>query len=124
MIHAGCMKPVKVDASLSHLIASLLKPFVSHAKNLSILLLIHLHVSRSSLYGLLGLLPLLIGMLAFIPLLRYALVSLVSYAESPATSRGLVLDLPLLYLTLILFYYFSEALTIMLIPRTNHQAYG
>jgi hypothetical protein len=34
------MKAVKVDASLSHLMASLLKPFVSHAKNLSILLFI------------------------------------------------------------------------------------
>ena len=105
-MHASCMKPVKVDASLSHLIASLLKPFVSHAKNLSTLLLICLYVSRSSLYGLpclcLRLFLMLTGMLAFIPLpLRYALASPVSYAESPATSPGLVLGLPLPYLTLI-----------------------
>jgi len=35
MIHASCMRPVRVDASLSHLMAGLLSPFVSHAKNLS-----------------------------------------------------------------------------------------
>jgi hypothetical protein len=41
-------------------------------------------------------------MLAFIPLLlRYALPPLVSYAESPETSPGLVLGLPLPHLTLI-----------------------
>jgi hypothetical protein len=40
-------------------------------------------------------------MLAFISLpLGYALTSLVSYAESPVTSPGLVLGLPLPHLTL------------------------
>jgi len=49
MMHAGCMKPVKVDASLPHLMVSLLKPFVSYAKNLSTLLLIILYASKLSL---------------------------------------------------------------------------
>jgi hypothetical protein len=84
--------------------ASLLKPFISHVKNLSTLLFILLYASRSSLYGLprLRLFLMFTGMLAFIPLLlRYDLVSLVSYAESPVTSPGLVLGLPLPHLTLI-----------------------
>jgi hypothetical protein len=37
-MHVSCTEVVKVDASLSHLIASLLKPFVSHAENFSTLL--------------------------------------------------------------------------------------
>jgi hypothetical protein len=49
MMHASCMKPVKVDASFSHLMASHLNPFVSHAKNLSTPLFIRLYASRSNL---------------------------------------------------------------------------
>jgi len=95
MMHASCMRPVRVDASLSHLMAGLLNPFVSHAKNLSTLFLTRLYASGLSLYGLprfgLRLFLTLTGMLAFILLLRYALASLVSYAESPETSSGLIL---------------------------------
>jgi hypothetical protein len=42
MMHAKCMKSVKIDAGFSHLMANLLKPFVSYAKNLSTLLLLTL----------------------------------------------------------------------------------
>jgi hypothetical protein len=79
-MHAICMRPVKVDATLSHLMASLLEMFVSHAKNLSTLFLVLSYASRPILYGLLcfglRLFLMLTGMLAFIPLpLRYSLIT-------------------------------------------------
>ncbi len=103
-MHAICMNPRNVDASLSYLMDNLLNDVI-HAKNLSTALLMLLYDFLSSLYGLpclgLRLFLGLISMFAFTPLrLRYSLISLASYAESPVTSLGLLLGLPLPCLTL------------------------